>query len=52
MVTQTQTIRRQQPINCLSVFDLFVGLALEGLRTAVLLTVVTNKIFYDSIITV
>ena len=31
MVKQTQTIRRQQPTNCLSVFDHFVGLALKGL---------------------
>ena len=28
----TQTIRRQIATNCLSVFDHFVGLALEGLR--------------------
>ena len=31
MVKQTQTIRRQQPTNCLSVFDQFVGLAFKGL---------------------
>ena len=31
MVKQTQTIRRQQPKNCLSVFDHFMGLALKGL---------------------
>ena len=31
MVKHTQTIRRQQPVNCLSVFDHFVGLALKGL---------------------
>ena len=31
MVKHTQTIRRQQPTNCLSVFDHFVGLALKGL---------------------
>ena len=30
MVKQTQTIRRQQPKNCLSVFDHFVGLAFKG----------------------
>ena len=30
MVKHTQTIRRQQPTNCLSVFDHFVGLALKG----------------------
>ena len=31
MVKHTETIRRQQPANCLSVFDRFVGLALKGL---------------------
>ena len=31
MVKNTQTIRRQQPTNCLSVFDSFVGLVLIGL---------------------
>ena len=30
MVKHTQTIRRQEPTNCLSVFDFFVGLALKG----------------------
>ena len=30
MVKHTQTIRRQQPTNCLSVFDHFVGLALKN----------------------
>ena len=28
----TQTIRRQKPTNCLSVFEHFAGLALKGLR--------------------
>ena len=32
MVKHTQTINLQQPTNCLSVFDHFVGLALKGLR--------------------
>ena len=32
MVKHNQTIRRLLPTNCLSVFDHFVGLALEGLR--------------------
>ena len=32
MVKQTQTIRRQKPTNCLSVFDHFAGLELKGLR--------------------
>ena len=31
MVKHTQTIRRQQPTNCLSVSDYFVGLPLKGL---------------------
>ena len=32
MVTHTQTIHRQQPKNCLSEFNHFVGLALKGLK--------------------
>ena len=32
MVKHTQAIRRQQPTNCLSMFDHFVGLALKGLK--------------------
>ena len=31
MVKYTQIIRRQQPTNCLSVFDHFVGLVPKGL---------------------
>ena len=31
MVKHTQTIRRQQPTDCSSVFDHFVKLALKGL---------------------
>ena len=31
MVKHAKTSRRQQPTNCLSVFDHFVGLALKGL---------------------
>ena len=31
MVKHTQTIRRQQPTNCLSLFDYFVELALKRL---------------------
>ena len=31
MVKHTQKIRRQQPTNCLSVFDSFMRLALKGL---------------------
>ena len=33
MVKHTQTIRRQQPTNCSSVFDHFVGLAIKILKT-------------------
>ena len=32
MVKHTKIIRRQQPTNCLSVFDHFVGFAFKGLR--------------------
>ena len=31
MVKLTQTIRRQEPTGCMSMFDHFVGLALKGL---------------------
>ena len=31
MVKGTQKIRRRQPMSCLSVFELFVGLTLKGL---------------------
>ena len=36
MVRYTQTICRLLPMNCLSVFDHFVGLALKGLRPIIL----------------
>ena len=32
MVKHIQTIRQQQPTNCLNVFDNFVGLACKGLN--------------------
>ena len=32
MVKHIQTIRRQKLTNCLSVFDLFLGLAPKGLK--------------------
>ena len=32
MFKHTPTVRRQQPTNCLIVFDHFVGLALKGLE--------------------
>ena len=34
MVKPTQTIRRQKPTNCLSVFDHFAKLAVNGLKQA------------------
>ena len=34
MVKHTQAICRLLPMNCLSVFDHFVGLALKGLNTS------------------
>ena len=42
MVKHTQTIRREKPTNCLSMFDNFVGLALKGLRekSPILMTLV------------
>ena len=33
MVKHTETIRRQKPTNCLSMFDHFVNLARQGLIT-------------------
>ena len=33
MVKHTQTIRQQNPVNCVSVFDHFVWLALKGLNS-------------------
>ena len=32
MVKHNQTIRKQQPMNCLSVFDHFVGLVFKRLK--------------------
>ena len=32
MAKHTQTIRRQQPTNCLNVFNHFIGLVLKGLK--------------------
>ena len=45
MVKHTQTIRRQKPTNCLSVFDHFVGLALEGLKSGCLINFSQLKSF-------
>ena len=47
MAKDTQTIRRQQPTNCFSVFKHFVGLALEGLvhlRLNNISSIITSKI--------
>ena len=41
MVKHTQTIRRQLPKNCLSVFDHFVELGLKGLTVKVNLLPIT-----------
>ena len=35
MAKHTQTIRRQQPTNCLSVFDIFVELALKRVKNII-----------------
>ena len=41
MVKHTQTIRHQQPTNCLSVFDHFAGFVFKGLRCPLSLYFVT-----------
>ena len=43
IVKHTQTVPRQQPNNCLSVFDHFVVLALKGLTFHFLVLVVVDK---------
>ena len=40
MVKDTQTIRRQKPMTCLSVFDHFVGLLRKGLSTPRVIAVI------------
>ena len=35
MVKHTQTIRRRNPTNCLSMFDHFLGLAVKGLKKGI-----------------
>ena len=47
MVKHNQTIRRQQPTDCLSVFDNFVGLALKRLIT--LHSTLTYVMLYSNI---
>ena len=46
MVKLTQAIRRQQPTNCLSVLDHFVGLARKGLKKLLnqLMRIICTKI--------
>ena len=44
MGKHTQTIRRQKPTNCLSVFDHFVRLAVEGL-TQFRWMIISEKLF-------
>ena len=46
MVKYTQTIRRQQPTNWLSVFDHLLGLALKVLRTILAFTLCLNWFYY------
>ena len=43
MIKHTQTLRRQKPTNCLSVFDHFVGLAYKGLGRHT--SLVTQELF-------
>ena len=43
MVKHIQAILRRQPMNCLSVFDRFVGLVLKGLTYMLNLTTQTIK---------
>ena len=46
MVKHAQTIRRQQPTNCFSVFDHFVGLALKGLTLSLRHYIITSKKYF------
>ena len=43
MVKHTQKIRRQQPTNCLSVFDHFLELALKWLSTTEVCIYIADK---------
>ena len=45
MVKHTQTIRQQQPTNCLNVFGHFVGLAINAKNT--LLNFFCSQLLYD-----
>ena len=44
MVKHTQTIRRQNPTNCLSLFDHFVELMLKGLNDWKIFRQIRNKL--------
>ena len=51
MIKHTQTIRWQQPMNCLSVFDYSVGLALKGLKlSSNIIKIVYNENLYLEIL--
>ena len=47
MVKHIQKIRQQQPTNCLSAFDYFVGLALKGLNSWQVGILVTRLDFFS-----
>ena len=49
IVKHNQKIRRQQPTNCLSVFNHFVGLALKELNTESLFSVMMISCFCEMI---
>ena len=47
MVKHTQTIRGQQPTNCLSVFDHFMGLMPKGLKFFLYCSLITSHLFLE-----
>ena len=47
MVKHTQTIRGQQPTNCLSVFDHFMGLMSKGLKFFLYCSLITSHLFLE-----
>ena len=49
MIKHTQTIRRKEPENFLSVFDHFVGLARKGLLLSLDVSYKSNKFYYPQI---
>ena len=50
MVKHIRIIRRQQPANCLSVFDHFVGLALKGLINVLISSQTSLKIVFTDLV--